>query len=459
MTIERPIPTNTEAEQATLGSVLMNREALAAIAPWLAPGHFWLEQHAWIYAAMLACYAARVPPDTRTVSDELRRRGQLEQAGGVAYLSELVDATPTSYHVESYARIVERTAVRRGLIVCGGKIAALGYDEALDLDETEANAQALLTAALTRPGTSSLVPFSQIAGAVYDTYTASDESPGIPTTYRDLDELLIGGFHRQDLIILAARPSVGKSALAGCIAGHVGASHGPVLVFSLEMSAEQWFARLAAGMSGVNLAAIRGRWLSDRQLQPFVDAINEASRLPIYVNDEAAQTVAAIRSVVLRHIASHGAPSLIVVDYLQLMTDPRRTDNRVLEVGAISRGLKQLARETDAPVLAISQLSRAVEGRQSHVPMLSDLRESGALEQDADVVMFLYRPELYGKESDKKGIAEVHIAKHRNGPLGVVPMRFEASTTSFQDLTYRTDPPPPARRPYVDDDDWLPDAA
>jgi replicative DNA helicase len=442
---EKAIPANIDAERATLGSVLLNRDALTAIAPWLLPGHFWLEKHAWIYAAMLACFAGRIPPDTRTVSDQLRRQDQLDAIGGIAYLSDLVDAVPTSHHVESYARIVERTAVLRGIISAGSKIAVLGYDEQDDLDTTSANAQALLTAALTRPGTSSLVPFAQIAGTVYDTYTASDESPGIPTSYRDLDELLIGGLHRQELAILAARPSVGKSALAGCIAGHVAAAHGPVLVFSLEMSRESWFARLAAALSGVDLSAIRGRWLKESQLQAFMDAINEASRLPIFVNDEPTQAPAGLRAAVLRHIASNGEPSLIIVDYLQLMSAPRKDGNRVQEVSEISRALKQLARETNTPVLALCQLSRAVEGRTSHIPLLSDLRESGALEQDADVVMFIYREELYDRESDKKGIAEIHIAKHRNGPLGVVPMRFDAGTTSFKDLTYRTvDSPLPA---------------
>ena len=435
---DKSLPANIDAERATLGSILLNREAIVAIAPWLTPEHFYLETHAAIYRAMLACYRARTPPDVRLVAAELKKHDQLDTIGGIPYLGELVSDVPTSYHVEHYARIVERTAVLRRLIVAGGRIAALGYDEQEGLDQTIADAQAALNQATLRATDSGFVPYAEIAHQAFTTYDESDEVPGIPTGFVDLDDCLIGGFHRQDLIILAARPSVGKSALAGCIAAQTAEAGYPVLIISLEMDRESWFVRNAAALSGVNLAAIRARRVRDAELAPFLSAIGDAGHLPIAVNDAATHTVASLRSAVLKWIAAHGTPGLIVVDYLQLLSSPRRDGNRVQEVADISRSLKQLARETDAPVLALSQLSRAVEGRASHVPLLSDLRESGALEQDADVVMFIYREELHDKETDKRGIAEIHIAKHRQGPLGVVPLRFDASTTRFLTLTYRT---------------------
>lgn len=435
----RQLPSDIDAERATLGSILMNREAIIPIAPWLQAAAFYLEKHAWIYEAMLACYNARTPPDLRTVADELRRNGRLDAIGGIAYLADLVDSVPTSYHVESYAKIVERTALLRRLIAAGGKIAALGFNEQADLETTIADAQALLTEATARQNETDLVPFEAIAHKVYTAYTAEDggDNEPVATGFRDLDELLSGGVHRQDLSILAARPGLGKSTLAGNIAANVAERGLPVLVFSLEMGDESWFQRHVASRAGINLSAIRSRELRDVDLPRFINEIGTAANLPIYVDESGVQTPASIRNKVLRWTAQHGAPGLIVIDYLQLMESKRKDGNRVLEIAEISRSLKQLAREVNAPVLALSQLSRAVEGRSSHVPMLSDLRESGSLEQDADIVMFIYREELYDKETDKKGIAEIHIAKHRNGPVGVVPMRFEASTTRFMDLSYR----------------------
>lgn len=436
--IDRSPPASLDAERATLGSVLLNREAIVPIAPWLREQDFYLEKHTWIYQACLACYHARTPPDIRMVADMLRQRGQLDQVGGIGYLVELTDAVPSSYHVEHYARIVERTAVLRRLITAGGKIASLGYDEHTEIDATIADAQACLTEAVLRTSETGLVSFAQIADRVYQLYDQdADAQPATPTGFRDLDELLIGGLHRQDLVLLAARPSVGKSTMAGNIAATAAERGHTVLVYSLEMSDENWFQRHVAGRAGISLSAIRARELRDHDMEPFLLEIGRAAGLPIFVDETPGQTPISIRTSALRHAATHGPPGLIVVDYLQLMESPRRDGNRVLEVSEISRSMKRLARELDAPVLALSQLSRAVEARASHMPMLSDLRESGALEQDADVVMFIYRPELYDKETDMKGIAELHIAKHRNGPVGVVPLRFDASTTRFLDLSYR----------------------
>lgn len=453
---EQSLPAALDAERATLGACLINREAILAIAPWLKPVDFYLEQHAWIYDAMLACYARRVPPDVKLVAAELTAREQLDAIGGLTYLADLVNSCPTSYHVEHYASLVERTAVLRRMVHAGAQIVRIAYDPAstVDLDNAIADAQQQLLDATARATDSGFVAYSDVASEVYSALEAESNDdallPAVATGFVDLDELLVGGLHRQDLVLLAARPSVGKSAFAGCTGAQVAAAGQKVLIISLEMSRESWFARNAAALSGANLASIRGRRLRDSDLQAYVEAIQEASHLPIFINDASSLTPAALRSSVLKWIALHGRPDLIIVDYLQLMLSSRVKGTREQEVADISRSLKALAREVDAPVLALSQLSRGVEGRERKVPMLSDLRESGALEQDADVVIFIYREELYDAETDKRGIAELHIAKHRNGPLGVVPVRFDASTTSFRDLTYRL---PDDERPGRDDDD------
>jgi replicative DNA helicase len=860
--MEKSLPANLDAERATLGSILLNREAIVAIAPWLPTAAFYLEKHAWIYEAMLACYNARVPPDTRTVSDELRRQDRLDPIGGISYLAELVDAVPTSYHVEYYARIVERTALLRQLILAGGRIAALGYDEQDDLEATLDKAEATLFEVSQRRSTQDFVHIGQIIDSYYEQINYLQEHHGevvgVPSGFRDLDEIT-GGLQRSDLIILAARPSVGKcvaawtliddpttgerltieeyikrrlptiygvspqgevrlarisdwidSGVQPCyrvrtrtgrtieVTGHhpfltargwtplhnltVGdgiavpravptfgsdeswpldlvrllayfiaeggltsrspafantdpvivddfkaiiARHFPVCrlrqerityivaqkktaqpdrggimppnpvtqwlaqlglmgklsrdkffpacvwtwsqhymaeflrtlmncdgsiyqiggfprieftvasrqlaadvhhafirfglvakfyqtkhgawrvevtdpesvqryqeqigwigekstrfaepalrhrvrrsnnghapqetwelvraaarsqglsmielarrsgettragkfagynphtsrslpqtrqagyaavlddphltllaspdiywdeiisieyigehqvydltvpdganfiaqdifvhntslalslaynvatlhqatvgVFSLEMSREQLVQRLLALDTGINTHTLRTGHIRDTELQVLMEAMGRLASTPIYIEDTPGLSVMEVRSKA-RRLQSQSGVDLIVIDYLQLMAG-RRTDNRVQEVSEISRGLKALARELNVPVIALSQLSRAVEGRQSHVPMLSDLRESGSIEQDADIVMFIYREELYDKETDKKGIAEIHIAKHRNGPIGVVPMRFDANTTRFMDLTYRS---------------------
>ena len=438
--MEKSLPANLDAERATLGSILLNREAIVAIAPWLPTTAFYLEKHAWIYEAMLACYNARVPPDTRTVSDELRRQDRLDPIGGIPYLAELVDAVPTSYHVEYYARIVERTALLRQLIIAGGRIAALGYDEQDDLEATLDKAEATLFEVSQRRSTQDFVHIGQIIDSYYEQINYLQEHHGevvgVPSGFRDLDEIT-GGMQRSDLIILAARPSVGKTSFALSLAYNVATLHqATVGVFSLEMSREQLVQRLLALDTGINTHTLRTGHIRDTELQVLIEAMGRLASTPIYIEDTPGLSVMEVRSKA-RRLQSQSGVDLIVIDYLQLMAG-RRTDNRVQEVSEISRGLKALARELNVPVIALSQLSRAVEGRTSHVPMLSDLRESGSIEQDADIVMFIYREELYDKETDKKGIAEIHIAKHRNGPIGVVPMRFDANTTRFMDLTYRS---------------------
>lgn len=442
MMTERSLPADLDAERATLGSIILNRDAITPVAPWLKPEAFYLEKHNWIYAAALTLYDRGVPPDLRLLSAELARRDRLDAIGGIVYLSDLVDAVPTSYHVEYYARLVANAAMNRDLIVVGGEIAGIGYDEQ-DADAAYAAAQAKLDALADRPSADhDLIPIAAIVEQQFELVQRAQETgesiaPGIPTGFRDLDELL-AGLHRGDLIVLAARPSVGKSALAASIAYHVGAADGRVSIFSLEMGRDQYTQRLAAIDSGINLHSLRHGHMRESELGVYMETLGRLHAMPIAISDAAGATVRDIRARTLRRAAKDGPPDLLIIDYLQLMSSPRRDGNRVQEVSDISRGLKNLARELDVPILALSQLSRAVEGRTNHVPLLSDLRESGAIEQDSDVVMFIYREELYDRDTDKKGIAEIHVAKHRQGPIGVVPLRFDANTTRFQDLTYRT---------------------
>jgi replicative DNA helicase len=428
------LPHNLDAEKATLGSILLNREAIIQIAPYFQPGYCYHERHHQIAAAMLHCYAQRIPPDTRTVSEELRRRGQLEQIGGVAYLSDLVDSVPTAYHVEYYARIVERAAILRRLITAGGQIAALGYDERPPLDETIGRAQQTLLDAVLRPDDTALVPIGEIASAYYETL-GGDRASGTPTSFWDFDDLS-GGLHAGDLIVLAARPGVGKTSWALQIAEAVAQQGLAVPIFSMEMSREQLFERLAAQRCRLDLMAVRQRALCEDDLALLIADLGRIADLPLYIDDAGTQTPTHIRNAAQRFRAEKGPIGCIVVDYLQLMQAPEYAANRTQEVGAISRALKRLARELRCPVLALAQLNRAVEGRASHVPLLSDLRESGQIEADADVVIFIHRPELYDKDAEKHTV-ELHIAKHRGGPLGVVPLRFEASSTRFQNLAPR----------------------
>jgi replicative DNA helicase len=435
LSVERSLPADINAERATLGSILLERDAIIVIAPWLSPDYFYLEKHAWIYQAMLDCYNQRIPPDISTVADELRRNDRLEKTGGIAYLAELGAEVPTAVHVEYYARIVERTALLRRLIEAGGKIAALGYDEREDMETTLDKAEAELFNVSQRRVMEDFVHIRRVLDSYFEQITSLDEGEdrvaGITTGFFDMDKLT-GGLQRSDLIILAARPSVGKTAFALSLAYNIAIQQTyTVAIFSLEMSREQLVQRLLAMHTGIDTQRLRTGNIN-RDLQPIIEAMGTLSESSLYIEDTPGLSIMEVRSRARRLRAQVGI-DLIIVDYLQLMQG-RRTENRVQEVSEISRGLKALARELDVPVLALSQLSRAVEGRVSHVPMLSDLRESGSIEQDADIVMFIYREELYDKETDKKGIAEIHLAKHRNGPLGVVPLRFEMRTTTFQNL-------------------------
>lgn len=434
--IGRPVPFDLQAERATLGSLLLERDAIVAVAAWLEAEQFYLEKHAMVYEAALACYNRREPPDLTTVAAELRRVERLDLVGGLAFLGELAAEVPTAVHVEYYAKVVERTAIFRRLIEAGGKISAIGYEELEEAEDALDRAQAELLNVSQRRSKREFVPIGAIINTLFDRIDLQQAERGdvygVPTGYHDMDALT-GGLQPSDLIILAARPSQGKTSLALSLAYNVAyLAHQTVGVFSLEMSRDQLVHRILAMHTGIDMQRLRLGNLRSDELSLALDGMGALSEVPIYIEDTPGLSIYEVRAKARRLKAEAGL-DLLMIDYLQLMSG-RRAENRVQEVSEISRGLKALARELNVPVIALSQLSRAVEGRQSHVPMLSDLRESGSLEQDADIVMFIYREETYDKDTDKKGVAEIHFAKHRNGPLGVIPLRFEARTTRFQNL-------------------------
>ncbi|ABX06165.1 MAG TPA: intein-containing replicative DNA helicase [Herpetosiphon sp.] len=588
--MDKSLPADINAERATLGSILLDRDAIIPVAPWLASDYFYLEKHGLVFNAQVACYNRRVPPDLVNVTDELRRKDQLEVVGGVQYLLELSNSVPTSVHVEYYARIVERTALLRRLIIAGGKIAALGYDETQELEAALDQAESELFAVSQRRTADGFIHIGAVVDSFFEQISQMQERGGevvgLKTGFTDFDKLT-GGLQRSDLLILAARPATGKTSLALNIAYNAAKeSEACVAIFSLEMSRDQLMQRILATETGVDMQKLRTGQIRDSDLQLLTEALGKLSTMSIYIDDSPGASIMDVRSK-CRRLQAEAGIDLIIIDYLQLMQGGGKRDgNRVQEISEISRGLKALAREINVPVIALSQLSRAVESRTTHVPMLSDLRESGCLtgdtqiylpdqghyvridqlvgqqgfnvlalnqatwkleswpvthafttgtkpvfklrtklgrsiratvnhkfltidgwqrldqlhqtsqiaisqeiahelgsnsqptaiewetiisiepdgvepvydltvdtlhnfvanniivhnsiEQDADIVMFIYREELYDPETDKKGIAEIHLAKHRNGPTGIVPLRFFRSTTKFSNLeTYR----------------------
>jgi replicative DNA helicase len=430
-------PSNPDAEESVLGAALIDREAVGKVAAFLRPEDFYRERNGNIYAAMLALYDRREPVDYMTLSDELGRRGQLEAVGGIFYLGRLLEIVPTSLHVEEYGRIVERTALMRRLISAGGKIAALGYSDAYDVDTTLEKAEQLLLQISSKRSTRDFESLGDVLRAYLEQLEQLQSGDrtlyGVPSGFVDLDKLL-GGLQRSDLIILAARPAMGKTSLALNIAANAAIKYrATVGMFSLEMSNGQLAARLLSTETGIDSTRLRGGRLNEQESRRLAHSLGVLSEASIYVDDTPGLSIMELRSKARRLQADAGC-DLIIIDYLQLVEGSRNRDNRVQEISEISRSLKGLARELHIPVLALSQLSRAVESRSPHIPMLSDLRESGSIEQDADVVMFIYREDVYNKDSEKKGIAEIHVAKHRNGPVGQVSLFFNERTTKFADL-------------------------
>jgi replicative DNA helicase len=436
-------PSNPEAEESVLGALLIDPDAVIKVASFLRSDDFYREKNGWIYQAVLDLHERRQPADFVTVVDELERRNQLQETGGAAYIISLINNTPTAVHVEHYARIVERAATLRRLIGAASQIAALAYEEADDLDEVVDRAEQLIFGVSERRVRRDLTPIRQIMHGVVDRIDFLHRHKGgilgVPSGFAKLDKLL-GGFQKSDLIVLAARPAVGKTSLALNIAVNAAKRYGQrVAFFSLEMSNEQLVQRLLAAETGINQQRLRLGEIEDHEWQMLMEAAGVLSDTLLFIDDTPAMSALELRSKARRLQAEFGL-DLVVVDYLQLMRGEARTENRVQEISYITRSLKSLARELEAPLIAVSQLSRAVESRSDRKPILSDLRESGSIEQDSDIVMFIYREELVKENTERKNIADIIVAKHRNGPTDTVPLYFNKELTRFADLELVREP-------------------
>jgi len=438
-------PQNLDAEMSLLGAVLIDDEVLANVSDRLKAGDFYDKRHATIYDAMFRLYEHHKPIDLLTLSDELSKRDELELVGGSAYLTELTNYVPTAAHADAYADMVTQKAVRRRLIKASSDIAELGFDEDKNIQELLETAESNLFSVSDAGIKQDLVSLEHILTESFDRieelHRDRDKLRGVKTGYRDLDNLT-AGLQKSDLLILAARPAMGKSTFALNIAYNIASREKQsVLVFSLEMSKEQLVDRMLAEAAGVDAWNIRTGNLSDDDFEKLSNAMGEMAEAPIFIDDTPGLTVLEMRTKARRE--AHNQPlGLIIVDYLQLMSGSRGMGNdfnRVQEVSEISRGLKLIARELNVPVVALSQLSRSVESRNPQIPQLADLRESGSIEQDADLVMFLYREDYYNPETDRQHITDLIIAKHRNGPTGRIELYFHPERLRFMSLEKKRD--------------------
>ncbi|MBN2015709.1 replicative DNA helicase [Candidatus Dojkabacteria bacterium] len=432
-------PQSKEAERAVIGSLLLDEDAIIKVVDFLKPDHFYDPRHGMIYENITNLFEQRKSIDVLTLTNLLKRKKQLKKVGGVTYLSELVGGVPSASHIEEYGQIVKEKSIRRGLIHASSYINEMAFNEEEELDKLLDNAEQKLFSVTEESIERDFVHVSKLLEQAYeraeDVDKQSDKIHGIRTGYALIDAIL-GGFQQSDLIILAARPSVGKTALALDIARHMATREKKnVGFFSLEMSNMQLMDRLLAMQVNANLWDLRMGKLPDEAFERLADAMGVLSESGLFIDDTPGLHIMEMRTKARRMMAEYKL-DLVVVDYLQLMQG-RTRENRVQEVSEISMFLKNLARELDIPVLALSQLSRAVEARTSRIPQLSDLRESGSLEQDADVVMFIHREELYNPETDRKGIADLVIAKHRNGPTGTVELYFVKEQARFRELEKR----------------------
>jgi len=451
---EKLPPHDIDAEEAVVGSLLIDGAAIYKIATFLQKEDFYHEQSQWIYRACLSLYQYDEAINQITVAQELARQEKLEACGGAAYLSHLISNCPTSLDIEHYAKIVYRLSVMRRLITAANQIAAIGYEANPDVDASLSRAEDMLFRLRHGQSPRDFIHIRQVLDKYFETAAPAlgAEVEGYPepmtcvlSYFTGLDEFL-GGFQRSDLIIVAGRPSMGKTSLALSIARNAAVEQGAcVALISLEMAQEPLVLRMLASESGVNSRRIRLGLHNEDEEKRIMDATGRLSEAPIYIDDSPQLRVVEMRSKARRLHYEHGI-NLIIVDYLQLMQGEGRGEGRVQEISFISRSLKALARELNVPLLAVSQLSRAVEWRASHIPQLSDLRESGTIEQDADVVLFIYRDEYYYTTVEEwqqhypdrdypRQIADIIIAKHRNGPTGQVKLRFVHNLAKFDNIT------------------------
>jgi len=434
-------PQNIEAEKSLIGSLLLDKESINKVVDFLRPEDFYSRNHQLIYESIVKLFEKQEPIDLLSLSNCLGDSGHLETIGGIGYLTSLVNSVPSAAHVSHYGKIVQRKKILRDLIDTAHHIIGLGYQEDEDTDVLLDQAEQKLFAVSQRSITQQFMP---IGAALHEAFERLDNlhkgdgtMRGVPTGFTDLDNI-IAGLQKSDLIVLGARPSLGKSTLAMDIARNVAkATELPVGVFTLEMSKDQVIDRLLAAEAGVSLWKMRTGKLSsegdDNDFEKIQNALDSLSKVNIFIDDASSPTVLQIRAMA-RRLQSEKGLGLIIVDYLQLIQPTRAYDSPVTQITEISRNLKGLARELNVPVLAVSQLSRGLEGRPDQRPKLSDLRESGAIEQDADMVLFIYREDRVKRDSEKKNIAEIIVAKHRNGPTGMVELYFDEDRVSFKNL-------------------------
>jgi len=434
-------PHNIEAEKSVLGALMLDKDAIIKVANLIRLGDFYKDVHNLIYESMLELYEKREPIDVLSLSNVLEEKGKLEDIGGSSYLTELVNSVPSSSNVAHYAKVVQKKSTLRKLIGVANEISQLGYKEDEDVEKILDSAEQKLFSVSQKYIKQDFIPIKSILEAAFnridELHKGDHKLRGIPSGFPDMDQIL-AGFQKSDLVILAARPSIGKTTLALDFARQIAVKEKiPVGIFSLEMSSDQLIDRMLAAQSNVDLWRLRTGHLKTEEgnddFQKIGEAMGVLSEAPVYIDDAGSANVMEMRTMARRLQSEHNV-GIIIVDYLQLMEGRSGGDNRVNEISEISRALKQLARELNIPIIALSQLSRAVESRSPQIPKLSDLRESGSIEQDADVVMFLYREDREKPDTPNKNIVEVYIAKHRNGPIGKLSLYFNENSTTFKSL-------------------------
>jgi replicative DNA helicase len=434
------MPFSQEAEEAVLGSVLIDPDTFLSVAAFLQPDDFYVLRHQYIWEALQRISERNERADFVTVQEELRTMSRLNDIGGAGYLLGLINNTPTSQHIEIYGRLVERAAIRRRLLHAADEIKALALQEDLAIEKVISDVETRLFNVTERSTRHDLTPMREAIDDYFERIEYLMQNPdaplGLPTGFRDLDKLL-GGLQRSDLLIFAGRPGMGKTSFLLSIAMNAAKLGARIAIFTMEMGTDQIVQRFMSMETGINSQLLRSGQLSQQEWSRFVQAVGRLSNLRVFIDDTPAMNPIEMRTKCRRMMHEQGL-DLVIVDYLQLMSAGAYENNRVQEISFISRSLKEMARELDVPVFSAAQLSRAVEQRQDKRPVLSDLRESGSLEQDADIVAFLYRDVVYNEATENPNRADVIVAKHRNGPTDTISLHFERSLTKFIDAHTQT---------------------